>query len=87
MPSYTYQCGECGFEFEKFQSMTSPVQKKCPDCGKLKLVRLIGAGAGVIFKGSGFYATDYGRSKDYEMKKSAKGDLKKGPAEKKTKKE
>ena len=82
MPHYSYQCEDCGSEFEKFQSMTSPVKKKCPGCGKLKLIRLIGAGAGIIFKGSGFYATDYGRSKDYKLKEAAKGELKKGPAEK-----
>jgi len=58
MPNYDYQCTECNFTFEKFQQMTDSVLKKCPHC-KGKLKRLIGAGAGLIFKGSGFYTTDY----------------------------
>jgi putative FmdB family regulatory protein len=65
MPTYEYQCADCGFEFEKFQSMTARALRKCPRCGKLSLDRLIGAGAGVIFKGSGFYETDY-RSESYK---------------------
>ncbi len=71
MPTYGYECNNCGFEFDKFQSMSAPVLKKCPKCRKLKLKRLIGAGAGVIFKGSGFYATDY-RKPDYSKKKGLK---------------
>ncbi|MFA5293379.1 MAG: zinc ribbon domain-containing protein [Phycisphaerae bacterium] len=59
MPTYEYQCEKCGHKLEKFQSMTAPVLRKCPKCGKSSLKRLIGAGAGVIFKGSGFYQTDY----------------------------
>lgn len=59
MPTYEYQCEKCGYEFEKFQSMTASVLRKCPKCGKSSLKRLIGTGAGVIFKGSGFYQTDY----------------------------
>jgi putative FmdB family regulatory protein len=59
MPTYVYECGGCGHRFEEFQSMTAAVLKKCPACAKPKLQRLIGAGAGVIFKGSGFYQTDY----------------------------
>lgn len=69
MPTYDYRCSACGHEFEEFQSITASPLKKCPKCGKAKLVRLIGTGAGVIFKGSGFYETDY-RSEGY--KKSAK---------------
>lgn len=61
MPTYDYECRDCGHEFEQFQSMTAGALRKCPSCGKLKLRRLIGAGAGVIFKGSGFYETDYKR--------------------------
>lgn len=58
MPTYDYRCEECGHEFEKFQSMMEDHLKKCPECnGKLK--RLIGSGAGLIFKGTGFYITDY----------------------------
>lgn len=69
MPTYDYICDGCGHKFEHFQSMTSAILKKCPQCNKAKLRRLIGSGAGVIFKGSGFYATDY-RSDNY--KSSAK---------------
>jgi len=64
MPTYDYQCGACEHRFELFQSITAKAVKKCPACGKLKVRRLIGTGAGVIFKGSGFYCTDY-RGKDY----------------------
>jgi len=64
MPTYDYVCDECGCEFEQFQSITARPLRKCPRCGKFKLRRLIGAGAGVIFKGSGFYQTDY-RSDSY----------------------
>ena len=59
MPTYRYECESCSHEFELFQSMTEKLKKKCPECGKPKLIRLIGAGAAVIFKGSGFYQTDY----------------------------
>ncbi len=71
MPTYDYECDACGHEFELFQSITEPVQKKCPKCGKLKLRRLFGTGAAVVFKGSGFYQTDY-RSDSY--KKAAEKD-------------
>jgi putative FmdB family regulatory protein len=77
MPTYEYKCEACGHAFEKFQSMTSAPVRKCPKCGKTKVKRLIGTGAGLIFKGSGFYITDY-RSEAY--KNSAKGDQPK-PAE------
>lgn len=69
MPTYDYQCQHCGHEFELFQQMSAPVKKKCPDCKSLKLKRLIGSGSAVVFKGSGFYETDY-RSESY--KKDAK---------------
>jgi len=71
MPTYDYLCGACGHKFEQFQSITAGSLKKCPKCGKLKLKRLLGTGVGVIFKGSGFYETDY-RSEGY--KKSAQND-------------
>jgi len=71
MPTYDYECTACGHTFEKFQSITAPAVKKCPSCGKLKVKRLIGTGAGIIFKGSGFYQTDY-RSDSY--KKSAQAE-------------
>lgn len=59
MPTYDYLCKACGHRFEEFQSMSSKPLKKCPVCAERKLDRLIGTGAGVIFKGSGFYGTDY----------------------------
>lgn len=75
MPTYDYRCGECEHEWEVFQSITAKPKRKCPECGKLKAKRMIGPGAGVIFKGSGFYQTDY-RSSSYkkgaEAAKSAK---------------
>jgi len=65
MPTYEYICQHCGAEFEQFQSITAKALRKCPNCGKNGLKRLIGSGAGVIFKGSGFYQTDY-RSESYK---------------------
>ncbi|MCC6241106.1 MAG: zinc ribbon domain-containing protein [Phycisphaerales bacterium] len=59
MPTYDYKCSACGHKFERFQSMSSPPVTKCPHCGKKKVKRLLGTGAGLIFKGSGFYITDY----------------------------
>lgn len=70
MPTYDYLCGKCGHEFEKFQSITAGTLKKCPECGKMSLQRLIGTGSGIIFKGSGFYQTDY-RSKSYNDGKNS----------------
>jgi len=66
MPTYDYECtrGDCGHRFEAFQSIKARPLRKCPACGN-GVKRLIGAGAGLIFKGSGFYITDY-RSKDYQ---------------------
>ena len=71
MPHYDYVCGACGYAVEIFQSITERPKKKCPECGSMKLERQIGTGAGVIFKGSGFYETDY-RSDSY--KKGEKSD-------------
>ena len=70
MPTYDYRCNACGKSFEIFHSMTQAAKRKCPECGKLKLERLIGAGSGVIFKGSGFYETDY-RPESYNKDKAA----------------
>ena len=70
MPTYEYECQKCGHRFEEFQSMKDAHLTKCPKC-KGKLKRLVGAGAGFLFKGSGFYTTDY-RSSSYQEKK--KGD-------------
>ena len=69
MPTYEYECDACGHTFEEFQSMSDKALRKCPECKKMKLQRLIGAGAGIIFKGSGFYETDYKR-KDQPKPKS-----------------
>ena len=85
MPTYDYRCRACGHELEMFQSMSEGPKRKCPECGELKLQRLIGMGAGIVFKGSGFYETDY-RSSSYETDKAAdkpeadksKGDKSKG---------
>ena len=71
MPTYDYECDACGHTFEKFQSMTARPIRTCPKCQRRKVRRLIGTGAGVIFRGSGFYATDY-RSESY--KKAAEKD-------------
>ena len=65
MPTYDYRCDACGHELELFQSMSESPKRKCPSCGALKLKRLIGTGGGLIFKGSGFYLTDY-RSDSYK---------------------
>src|SRR6185436_15759896 len=61
MPTYDYVCRACEHRFEHFQSMQEPHLRKCPQCGKDRLERLIGSGAGILFKGSGFYETDYKR--------------------------
>jgi putative FmdB family regulatory protein len=59
MPTYEYACSKCGHHFDQFQSMRDEALRKCPKCHKMALKRLIGGGAGLIFKGSGFYITDY----------------------------
>ena len=71
MPTYDYVCKSCDHKWELFQQITANPKRKCPECGKLKAKRVIGPGAGIIFKGSGFYQTDY-RSSAY--KKAAKAD-------------
>ena len=70
MPTYDYECDACSHTFELFQTITDSHKRKCPECGRLKLRRLIGAGAAIVFKGSGFYQTDY-RSKSYKDKAAA----------------
>ena len=67
MPTYDYECRVCGHKFELFQSITDRPRRKCPDCGRSTAERLIGAGGGLIFKGSGFYVTDH-RNKDFKEK-------------------
>ena len=65
MPNYDYLCKNCGHRFELFQPITARPRQKCPRCAKTGLKRLIGSGSGIIFKGSGFYQTDY-RSESYK---------------------
>ncbi|NCC52195.1 MAG: zinc ribbon domain-containing protein [Spartobacteria bacterium] len=65
MPTYEYECQKCGHHFELFQNMSDEPVKRCPEC-KGKVKRLIGTGAGLLFKGGGFYATDY-RSESYKQ--------------------
>ena len=76
MPTYEYACQKCGYEFEKFQSIKDDPVKRCPKC-KGKVVKKFSAGAGLLFKGSGFYITDY-RSENY--KSGAKSDSSSSPA-------
>ena len=73
MPTYEYQCEACGHRFDLFQPIKEAVRRKCPACGRLKLRRLIGTGAAVLFRGSGFYQTDY-RSADYRRQAKAEKD-------------
>jgi putative FmdB family regulatory protein len=72
MPTYDYVCDACEHRFELFQSITAKAKRKCPACGRLKLRRLIGPGAAIVFKGSGFYKTDY-RSESYKKGAAAEG--------------
>ena len=74
MPTYEYECDHCGHSFELFQMMSESAKRKCPERGRLKLRRLFGSGAAIVFKGSGFYQTDY-RSESY--KKAAKAEKEK----------
>ena len=69
MPTYDYECTHCGNAFEVFQQINDKVLEKCPKCNK-KLKRLIGSGSGIIFKGSGFYATDYRKKSSSEPAKN-----------------
>ena len=70
MPTYDYECDACGHKFELFQGINAPVETKCPACKKKKLRRLFGTGGAIVFKGSGFYQTDY-RSDSYKKGASA----------------
>ena len=79
MPTYQYECDACNHSFELLQSMLGPKLKKCPECGKDSLHRLIGSGSGIIFKGSGFYETDY------KKKTPPKGDESQGGSKTKEK--
>ena len=70
MPTYEYECRGCGAEVEIFHGMSEAPKRKCPECGKMRLKKLISSGGGLIFKGSGFYITDY-RSDSYKKDASA----------------
>ena len=70
MPTYEYECDACNHRFEEFQQISDKPLRTCPSCKRRKLRRLIGTGAAIIFKGSGFYQTDY-RSSDYKAKADA----------------
>ena len=78
MPTYEYKCKKCGHRFEKFQSIMAGPIRKCPECGKNAVERLISAGGGLIFKGSGFYITDY---RDAAYTDKAKADASAGKTE------
>ncbi len=83
MPTYEYVCQACAHAFEQFQSITAAPLRKCPACGKPRLRRLIGAGGGLIFKGSGFHLTDYRteaykKAADAEQKSASPSTEKKG---------
>ena len=80
MPTYEYQCDACEHNFDEFQSFNDPPLKKCPKCGKSKLRRVFGTGGAIIFKGSGFYQTDY-RSESYKAAAKAEQEASK-PSEK-----
>ena len=71
MPTYDYRCERCGHTFDAFQRMSEDALTECPQCGEHALKRLIGSGAGIIFKGSGFYETDYKRSRTESGSKSS----------------
>ena len=79
MPTYEYHCKACGHRFERMQPMSEPPVRTCPKCAKRKVERLISSGGGLIFKGSGFYITDY-RSQGYKDKAKADSDAAKPPA-------
>ncbi len=64
MPTYDYECSSCGHAFDALQTMAEPKLKRCPSCNKDSLLRLIGTGSGLIFKGSGFYETDYKKKEE-----------------------
>jgi putative FmdB family regulatory protein len=76
MPTYDYSCEGCGHEFEEWQSFKDDPLTKCPACKKNKLRRLFGGGAAIIFKGSGFYETDYRRKDDAKKNGTPEGESK-----------
>lgn len=92
MPTYDYKCLNCDKEFEEFQKMSDPVLTTCPNCKQETLERKIGSGAGLLFKGNGFYITDYKNNKLENNSKTVSTDsstesAKTEPAKKTEKKE
>ncbi|MBN1826292.1 MAG: zinc ribbon domain-containing protein [Candidatus Eisenbacteria bacterium] len=81
MPTYEYECTKCGHRFERFQSMNDEPVKRCPKC-RCKVRRILSGGAGILFKGSGFYQTDY-RSAEYKKREREEKKTPVKPAEKK----
>lgn len=80
MPTYDYECDACGHQFEIYQGINDEKLKKCPQCKKLKLRRLLGTGGAIMFKGSGFYQTDY-RSESYKKAAAAEKPSSEGSSE------
>src|SRR3954469_19006491 len=80
MPTYDYRCNACGHTFDELQSFSEPPLTKCPACKKNKLERLFGGGGAIIFKGSGFYETDYRRAGDAKANGKSDGDAAKPEA-------
>src|SRR5947209_12506186 len=85
MPTYDYECKACGHQFEELQSFSEPPLARCPACKKNKLERLFGGGGAIIFKGSGFYETDYRRAGDAKANGKTEGET--APAKPETKAE
>lgn len=86
MPTYDYRCTACGHRFERFESINDDAPKACPKCSKKKAKRMLGTGAGLIFKGSGFYTTDYKKSSGGESGSSSSKEPEKKPDSKEKKK-
>ena len=85
MPTYEYHCRECGHSFDEYQLMTADALVVCPNCGKRALKRVMGTGGGLIFKGSGFYQTDYKKNGASPSTSPAKKDNPSGTTSKETK--
>lgn len=81
MPTYIYRCANCGYSFEQFQRISAEPIRICPTCGQEQVQRVLTGGSGLIFKGSGFYATDYKKS---SITGDSKPEKKSNEADKKT---
>src|SRR5580704_4069458 len=84
MPTYDYECSACGHRFEELQSFTDSPLTKCPKCKKNKLTRLFGGGGAIIFKGGGFYETDYRRAGEAKPAEGAEAGKSEGKTETKS---